>query len=184
MPGRSPHTEAQMLAAFQKGSEDGFALIFNRQYAPLSYFAFRMVKDKQVAEDLVQDAFVRLWNKHVNFTSMESVRAYLYITVRFTCIDYLKRRVKENGDNAQLSQQADKNILIHLIEAEYIDELYKALLILPPQCVKVIKMMYLQGMTAAEIARSLNISISTVKTQKMRGLAALKKQLGSLYILL
>ena len=72
-----------------------------------------------------------------------------------------------------------------IIRAEFYGELYRAINTLPPECRKIFTMLYLEGKTVRETAEELGLALTTVKTQKVRGLAALKKKLRPyLYCLL
>jgi RNA polymerase sigma-70 factor (ECF subfamily) len=72
-----------------------------------------------------------------------------------------------------------------IIRAEFYGELYRAIHTLPPECRKIFTMLYIEGKTVRETAEELGLALSTVKTQKARGLAALKKKLRPyLYCLL
>lgn len=171
----------ELLAGLRSGDERAFDNIFHSFYASLCYFACRLISDPAVANELVQDALLLVWQKRDGFYSFDSLKAFVYISTRNACYNHLKK-VKVNALRQQAiansNEQDDDTVLHQIIETEVFRELYAAIDTLPEQCNKVMKMI-VDGSKPKEIAEELGITISTVNNQKMRGISLLKKRLSN-----
>jgi RNA polymerase sigma-70 factor (family 1) len=164
-----------------------FDLAYKSYYHPLCFYAAKFVPADD-AEDLIENLFLKLWNKKQVFESPAHLQAFLYHAVRNACLDFKKSK----KNNLQLHEPVSENQplpgvdhLQHLIQAEVLAEIYRAVNNLPSQCSKVIRMGYLEGFNNAEIADELGLSEQTVKNYKGRGLTLLKDKLsGSAFTLL
>lgn len=172
-----------LIIEFKKGNTNSLTAIFKLYYAALCYFADRIVSNKEEAEDIVADSFFKLWKLHQNFDSMYAVRAFLYVTTRNACLNYLKHSERVNRqqvDMAFLLDPGDSEAFTEVTRAEVLREVYAAIEGLPSQCRKIVRMSFIEGLKNHEIAEQLNISVHTVKNQKVRGIYLLKmKLLGS-----
>jgi RNA polymerase sigma-70 factor (ECF subfamily) len=179
--------EEEALSALLRGREEGLDYFFRRYHAPLIYFAQGLIHDRETAEDLVEDAFLKLWERREELGMQGSLRAWLYTTVRNACIDLLRRnklKVVYVKEVQATSDKDDKPVLHRIIEAETIEQVYAALQSLPPKCGQVFRMYYLEEKSLQEIADELDLSLSTVKSQKGRAIELLRKKLPQLYCLL
>ena len=150
--------------------------IFRAYYPRLCYFAFTMLDNKEIAEDMVQDVFLRLQGRVNDFFAENALKSFLYLSVKNACLNQLKHKAVEekHAVTAHLSTSEDPVALNNLIRAEVYGEVHLALMGLPNGCKKVITLSFFEGMKNEEIARKLNISINTVKTQKKRALQLLR----------
>jgi RNA polymerase sigma-70 factor (ECF subfamily) len=144
---------------------------------PLNYFAGRFLEERRQTEDIVQDAFVKLWQKRTDFESLISVRAFLYVTVRNQCLNILKHDLVERKYRSAFSlngEMTDEDGMLLIAESEVIDNVYRALEKLPDGCRNVLELSYFKEMKNKEIASEMRVSVNTVKTQKKRGLHLLR----------
>jgi RNA polymerase sigma-70 factor (ECF subfamily) len=150
--------------------------VFRAYYPRLCYFAFTMLESKEMAEDMVQDVFLRLQGRMNDFFAENALKSFLYLAVKNACLNQLKHRaVKEkHAETADLSTSEDPVALNNLIRAEVYGEVHLALMGLPDGCKRVITLSFFEGMKNEEIARALDLSINTVKTQKKRALQLLR----------
>ena len=166
--------------AFQRGEEKGFTYFFNALYPALLYYAFRILGDKPTAEDVVEESFIKIWERHSTFTHPKVIKAWLYTTVRNGCLNRLQqqqRAINQQDQLAKLSEGEYESFALHeIIRAEVIRELHENIESLPTACRQIFKMLYIQGKTVREIAEELKLSISTIKNQKARGLGLLRKR--------
>lgn len=182
--------ETDLIAGLQKGEEAALRQLFEQLYPRLCYFARGILHKDIEAEDVVQEAFLKLWRRRRQFGSFAAVRSYLYISTRSACLNILKHErvvhIHEFGEAR--APEADETTIAHrLIQAEVAGQLREALNHLPPGCKKVIELGYLEGLRNNEIASLLHVSVNTIKTQKARGLYLLKgwfKAIGILLLLL
>ncbi|MCW3119896.1 MAG: polymerase, sigma-24 subunit, subfamily [Chitinophagaceae bacterium] len=165
------------------GDQVTFKGIFDQYYAALCFFANRLVNDKFAAEDLVEDVFIKLWNKENDFNKYRSIKAVLYISVRNACYDLIKLRrrklLKQGQLNYLLQGESGDFVLNEMTRAEVLGEIYAALQTLPPECRKVMELVYREGWNFKKISTHLGVAISTVRNHKAHGIKALKKKLGT-----
>lgn len=172
----------EIVSEFNKGNERSFSSIFNTYYSSLCFFAEKMILDKQEAEDIVEESFVKLWRLHANFETMQNVKAFLYITTRNACINYIKQAERTSKNQSELLYvlpQKEDHVLAQITKAEVLREVHAAIESLPPQCRKIVRMSFVEGLKNQEIADKLNLSVNTVKNQKMRAISLLKIKLLS-----
>lgn len=144
--------------------------LFKTLYRPLClYAAHYLGGDIDTAEDIVQDCFVSLWQH-----GADSARPFLYTAVRNACIDHLRRQHPE----VLQFEPADLDSIISDDEAQArsVEEarLWQAIDSLPQRCRDIFLMSKRDGMTYAEIARELGLSIKTVEHQISKALHRLR----------
>lgn len=162
------------LIAFQLGDEKAFQKLYHLLNKRLRFFAAGMVGE-EVAGDIVQDAFIKLWERHGQFSNFNALKAFLYLTIKNACFNLGKHDQVVQKYQQTLTEPVDEqHMLYRLIEAEVIDEVYVALQRLPEGCRNVIFLSYFEGLSNQEVADELKVSINTVKTQKVRALKLLR----------
>jgi RNA polymerase sigma-70 factor (family 1) len=177
---RSIPLENDIIVSFRKGDPEALQTLLKQYYNPLCLFADRLLTDKAAAEDIVGEAFIKLWNKRTNFESLQNVKAFMYITVRNACLNHLKQAKRDSLSKKQmayLTGEKEEFVLNEMIRAEVLKEIMNEVNNLPEQCGKVLRLGYLEGLKNQEIADLLNISVHTVKNQKARAIQLLKTRL-------
>ncbi|WP_205510138.1 RNA polymerase sigma factor [Longitalea arenae] len=177
---RSLSLENDIIVSFKKGSPDALQSLLKQFYNPLCLFAERLLADKAAAEDIVGESFIKLWHKRCDFETVQNIKAFMYITVRNACLNYLKQAKRDSLSKKQLAYitgEKEEFVLNEMIRAEVLKELMHEINNLPEQCGKVLKLGYLEGLKNQEIAALLNISVHTVKNQKARAIQLLKLRL-------
>lgn len=177
---RSLPLDNDIIVSLKKGGPDALQSLLKLFYSPLCLFAERLLADSAAAEDIVGESFIKLWNKRTDFESLQNIKAFMYITVRNACLNYLKRAKRDSLGKKQLAYltgEKEEFVLNEMIRAEVLKEIMHAINNLPEQCGKVLKMGYLEGLKNQEIADLLNISVHTVKNQKARAIQLLKIRL-------
>jgi len=174
----------QYALLFQEGDEDGLSFFYLELHSSLSLYAYNIVQNREIAEELASDGFIKTWKHHEKLDSYNAIRAYLYKTVYNGAILVTQRHKKRTfieADNRSVATSIETP-LDNLIRTETYRLIHSALKDLAPGNQKVIKMYFLEGKSSGEIARELNLSRSTVNTQKYLGLAALRKKLLGLFL--
>src|SRR5215831_4289447 len=160
------------ITQFQKGNREAFDSIYNTHYASLYYFAKRFVVDRQDAEDVVAETFIKLWRLRENFESAQSIKAFLFITCRNGCLDFLRADQRLNNNKKDFTyiamQDSELTIAQDEVKAELLKKLYEEIEKLPPKCKQIFKMAYFEGLKNDEIAERLQLHYQTVKNQKVR----------------
>ncbi|HEY2722955.1 MAG TPA: RNA polymerase sigma-70 factor [Chitinophagaceae bacterium] len=168
-----------LFFAFRNGEEKGFDFFFREYYAALCYFAFRITNDKMVAEEIAEESFIKLWERHANFESAGALRSFLYTTTKNACLNEKRREASSRKRESIVAATIDEdNILQKMIESELYHEIFIAINTLPPKCSQIFKMLYIEGKDYLQIARELNLSINTVRNQKARGILLLRQRLS------
>ncbi|MFV0376756.1 MAG: RNA polymerase sigma factor [Mangrovibacterium sp.] len=153
----------------------GFKIFFEEHYSSFCVLANYYLPDSAEGADIVQEAFVSVWNKRADIRDTRAAKAYLYKHIKNRCLNCIrdtKRRQGIIGESHDLSHfNHDK-----VIEQETYELIYKAIKNLSPQNQQVIEYS-LDGLSNKEIAEKLNISINSVKTNKQRAFQKLRKLL-------
>lgn len=174
--------ESRYARAFQQGDEGGFEFFFREYYPALCFYARRYVCDRLQAEDLVADAFVKLWQKRDHFDEPSRIRSYLYASVRNASINAFRHREVEEAYAREyrymFKEELDNCIMEEVIRKEMNRTVYGAMCDLPRQCKRVFSMLYKEGKGFREIAAEMGLSVSTIKNQKARGIVLVRKKLG------
>lgn len=177
---RSVHLSNDIMEALRKGEPEALQSLLELFYGALCLFAERMVTDRQAAEDIVGEAFIKLWKRRDNFATVQNIKAFLYISTRNAALNLLKQAKRESLSKKQLAYLSEEQgafVLNDMVRAEVLREILQEIDKLPEQCGKVLKLGYLQSMKNQEIATMLNISVHTVKNQKARAIQLLKIRL-------
>jgi RNA polymerase sigma-70 factor (ECF subfamily) len=153
------------LQLFRDGDEKGFSYYFEAFYPAMLFYAFRLVKDRVIAENIVEESFIRLWKDHVSFELEKEIRLALYINVGSAAKAWINKQI-----NASRLLSGSELHLQEMIRAEVTRKLYSAIRELPPFYKQVFKLIYIQGKTLKEASEELNISESTLKDHQLIGL--------------
>ena len=171
-----------LIADLSNGNIQAFHFVFDEYYRSLLLFAKHILSDDHLAEDIVQDTFIKLWERNDQFSAPSAIKAFLYLTVKNSCIDqYRHSRTMTDYKQKQIiapDNIPEETIEKQLIEAETVRIIKKAINELPPQCQNIFRL-GLTGLKNQEIAIELDLSINTVKTQKKRALSILRQKLGN-----
>ncbi len=156
-----------------------YQMLYQHYYKLLVLYAVTFVEMEDIAQDLVQDVMVSVWEKELQFASEAALKSFLYNAVRNASLNQL-RHAKVKGEYAQkqlIKGEQSFDLQKEIERNEIYGQVYAAIEKLPARCKEVFEL-HLQGMKNAEIAEQLKISVETVKTQKKRALSFLKQQLA------
>ncbi|THU31127.1 RNA polymerase sigma-70 factor [Niastella caeni] len=151
-----------------------FEALFRAHYNALANYAYSILKNRQNAEDVVQDVFIKLWKNQPEVINTSQVRFYLLTATKNGCISLLRKQagqVTTDPDELQLAavpdtSQEDKDEIKKLVN--------KALALLPPQCLVIFKLSRFGGLTYQQIASELGLSVKTVENQMGKALRILR----------
>jgi len=173
------YPEEDLIRQLNKGDETAFKFIFDTHYRPLTLFAIKYLPDIEEAKEVVQDFFVRLWQRHEQVKIRFSLKMYLYQSVRNACLNHLENAkvVRKHMEDFAPDVLSRDNALDNLILAEQEERLMSAIDKLPKKCRQVFVLSRMHKLSNRAISDHLNISIKTVEAQLS---IALKRLLESL----
>jgi len=152
-------------------------MLFKEHYNELCYFALKYTKNKEEAEEVVQEVFYKIWEKRAFINVKISVKSYLYISVRNKCL----QQINHNKIVKIYEKYIDKQDLYEtqnphedLIYKETVEIFKDALETLPNRCVNIFKLNRFEGLKYKEIAEELEISIKTVEANISKALKTLR----------
>ncbi|MEO5562979.1 MAG: sigma-70 family RNA polymerase sigma factor, partial [Chitinophagaceae bacterium] len=140
---------AGWVESFQRGEEKGFTLFFNALYPAMFYYAFRIIKDKSAAAEIVEKCFVRVWEQHSIFNHHREIKSALYKCVYDECFECL------NSEEEQEIDSFSHHAVHELIRTEVSREIHSAINQLPQHYRQVFKLIYIQGKSLTEVAEEL-----------------------------
>jgi RNA polymerase sigma-70 factor (family 1) len=177
--------DKQILEKLRKGEKSGFKEMFDLYYKPLCIFSLKYLDSIDQAEDIVQDTFVRFWNKKSYVTIKGELRSYLFVAVKNNSLNFIKKNAKYRF--VEIEEQA-----LSLVEDNIDDEelkilkakLYKEIEALPVKGKEIFKSIVLNNLKHKEVAELYGISVNTVKTHYSRALLKLRNSLDILVLIL
>ena len=170
--------ENDLIIAFRQGSKKAFEIIYNNYYISIFYFARRFVANSQDAEDITTETFIKLWHMHENFESMYNIRAFLHISTKNACLNYLRYEQRKLSNQKELlyllTEETDEINGPQQITARIYQLIHDEIEKLPGQLKKIFKMAYVDGFNNEEIAKKLKINNQSVRNHKARALKLLR----------
>lgn len=170
--------ENELLVKLAEGDDHAFEQLY-LIYSPRIYQKIlQLVKQPALAEELLQDLFVKVWEKRATLDNQKSFKSYLYTIAKNLVVDFFRK--------AALDRQMLEKCIVENTEIYYpfegLDEsdaarkaiIQKALATLPPQRKKIYSLIKLEGKSYEEVAVLLNISTATVNDHVVKGTKALK----------
>ena len=183
-------TDEMLINAIAKGAVWAMEPLYERYHRMMYSLAYRMVADHQVAEDLLQDAFLSIWKRATSYSAQAgAVRSWLLSIMHHRTIDYLRavRRRSTMKEATWEEVERDERTAFPDVWDEAWQHVQsakvrEALLSLPVEQRMVIELAYFQGWTHSEIAQGCQIPLGTVKARMRLGLIRLKKRLEEMGI--
>ncbi len=163
-----------------ESKDDGLSFFFEAYYSNLCFYANSFMRDFELSRDLVQDVFLKLWDKRELQPDSTEMEAYLYRSVKNRCLDQLKRnqiKDKYRASILYLVSQEEKCFSDPLEQQEIIDQIEKAISTFPQLTVKIFDLSRNKGMKYHQIAAELEISVKTVEAHISKALKILRFQL-------
>lgn len=162
----------------KEGDEQAFKALFQKYYAPMCHFASQYLKDTDMAEETVQELFVRLWEKRLTLNIETSVNHYLFRSVRNQCLNQLQhQKIKQQYASRimESSQEVDWQPLY--LEVDLMERIEKSIASMPPKRQEIFRLSREQGLKYKEIADKMDISVKTVEAQMGLALKHLREEL-------
>lgn len=170
----------EVFSKIKNGDQGAFEQVFRMFYMPLCDYAVMILGDQAEAEDVVQDLFTYLWKSRQEVRVQESVKSYLFTSVRFRALNVLKHKMIERKHGASLMAFIEdlQNSDYSEEEMQRVEQIKEVLQTLPAQCRTVFTMSCLDGKKYKEIADELGISVNTVKSHVMKAYRDIRARVG------
>ncbi len=181
MSDRSGSELERLTKKIQKGDRGAYRELFLLLYAPLSKFAWRYVRSNHIAEELVQDVFLEIWEGRERLDPQQNVKSYLYQSVKNKALNHIKHQetAEEHNNTIQWLNERIATQNHHLDEeSRFVQAAKKAIEDLPEGARNIYKLSRKDGLTYKEIADVLEISPKTVESQMSRALKILRRELA------
>jgi len=177
----------QLLKLIKQGDKAAFEQFFQNSYMRLLNYASLFISDREIAADMVQEAFIHFWDKRFNLQSDKSIEALIFTSVRNRCLNYLRdRQTYQKHIDKYTGEVEEMQFLIQYdfleneeesVEELLARELSNALDLLPEKCKKVFLLSKLEGKKQKEIASELGISLKAVEKHIATAKTKLREQL-------
>lgn len=173
---KEAHYMKKRLLQFPLNEVD-FNNLYKLYYSKLCKYAWYLVNNTDLAEEIVQDFFTKLWHKQQQLKNIQSIESYFFQSVKNAAFTAYTRQQKENNEKEELkkTQTIENNTLFD--EAFFLQKLEQAIILLPKKTRIIYCLKYKEGLSYDEIAQYLKISERTVETHLYRALKKLRLKL-------
>ena len=171
--------EKVLFDRIKKGDVKAFEMVFNKYYGHLCSFAAKFITDNVAAEEIVQDLFVKLWEKREQLSIETSLKNYLFRSVKNLCMNYIQHN-KTKIRHAEIVLSEVENNFTDDDSYPEIDLAFKieeSINSLPEKRREIFSLSRQEGLKYHEIAQKLNISVKTVETQMSLAIKTLRDKL-------
>jgi len=155
-------------------------MIFRSYYQPLCRYAYSFLEDKEEAEEVVQSAFITIWEKRKSMDIQTSLKSYLYRMVRNACLNVIKHeKIKQQHVTHELAvtETTYESVTQKVYATELELKISEAMKTLPEQCRLVFQLSRFEELKYQEIADQLQISVKTVENHMGKALKIMREQL-------
>ncbi|MCX6622616.1 MAG: sigma-70 family RNA polymerase sigma factor [Acidobacteria bacterium] len=175
--------EGDLMARLQNRDPQALAELYDRYGSILYGVILRIVQDSGIAEDLVQETFLRVWNHVGGFDSTRGAAAPWLLTVaRNRALDYVRCQGKRMRNTVELNETEHPSLFIDLksdnLRFDTVNQVKSALARLAANHREALELAYFEGMSQTQIAERMGQPLGTVKTWMRRALQQLREDLG------
>jgi RNA polymerase sigma-70 factor (ECF subfamily) len=185
-------SDQDLVEKLKTDNETAFDYLFLAYYEKLCIYAYTVLKNKDTAEEIVQDVFVKLWEHHTELSIETSIKAYLFRTVHNQCINYfdhlkVQQKYSEESirDNHEIVSPVSPDYPVaNLLVQDLENRINQSIAQLPGQCQEVFLLVRYEDFSYNQVAEKLGISVNTVKTQLKRAMSRLREEFKDYFPLL
>jgi len=168
---------------FKAGDRKAFDGVYCYYSRLLQHFAFSYVKDHGIAEEIVSDTMLKLWNNRLQIKTSSQIKAFLYIATKNACIDRLRAGRTPSAEYlpfevGNLLGEAPE-VYNRILYTELLQQIEEAVNHLPHSQQRVFCMSFLEGKTTEEIAEETGMTVSSIFSQKSKAVSILRKLLSA-----
>ena len=177
-------TDNEQWIEIQNGNKILFEGIFRKYYSMLCAFAISKLKDKELAEEITQEVFVKFWEKRADL-DVSNFKSYLFSSVNNTILNHFKHQQVRREHVAEMKivqEDSSEDLTVEYNELQ--DKLTSLILEMPEARQRIFRMVKIDGMKYKDVAEELGISVKTVENQMGSALKFLRKYLKDFFVLL
>lgn len=172
--------DSDLVSLIAEGDRSAFKLLYTRYLNNLYRYAFLMCNNKETSEEIVQELFVKVWEKRADLTRVNSIKAYLYRCTKNMLLDYVRKQQMESRIYDLLQQSTPSSATDcdnRVIHSQYYSLIREAIQQLPKKRRQIVEMRTYDELSLDEIAANLSISKSVVKKQLYQGISFVRSYL-------
>lgn len=171
--------DEDLISLVEAGNADAFATLYDRHSRSAYSLAYRMMGDPQAAEDLTQDAFIKVWRNAASYRADRgSVRTWMLSIVHNRGIDHLRstasRRRTQDKIEASTPRSQPSDAFAETWRNSQREQVREAMKTLPAEQLKILELAYFSGYTHVEISELLGLPLGTVKGRMRLGLKKIR----------
>lgn len=181
MPQDTLYNEAELLSRLAAGEQQAYRELFDRYWDQVYAVALKLSKSPELAKDLAQETFIRIWNYRDRLSEVQHFNAFINTLSRNLAIDHLRKKVFATANEDYLVDYFSDEASTPHEKAEYKELeqlLHRAVNHLPPQMQQVFRLSRFEGLSHAEIAMRMNITRVTSKSYMVRALGSIRQYLS------
>ena len=168
MPFNDDIKELQRKIAVEN-NQHAFGQLYMAYMPNLLQFAQSIIKNRELAEEIVSDVFIKIWQNREGLVNIENFQLYLYKSTKNTSFNYLSRHFRKNTVSLDEMSFTISTLSYNpeqlLITSEVVNKINNTIQMLPPRCKLIFKLVKEDGLKYNEIAHLLNISVKTIDSQ-------------------
>jgi RNA polymerase sigma-70 factor, ECF subfamily len=171
--------ENRLFERINKSDEKAFEILFHQYYGILCSFATKLIHDDVAAEEIVQDLYVKLWEKREQISIETSVKNYFFRSVKNLCLNFIQHNKTKIAHAQKLLSEMENNFSDDnsYPEPDLYEKIEESINSLPEKRREIFRLSRQEGLKYQEIAQKLNISIKTVETQMSLAIKTLRDKL-------
>jgi RNA polymerase sigma-70 factor (ECF subfamily) len=191
---KTTFNEKELLQQLSEGDVAALKLIVRSYYPILCKFAQQFLPDSSLAEDIVQETFIKLWQNEGSFDSLLKLKSFLYTVTRNGCLNLQRGREREEDKHQKsvvfqsTTGEEEDAVYDEITRLERLSQINAIVQQMPVRMQRVFLLSFQQGLSINEIAAKMNISVKTVRNQKYKSLVLLRTRLtnsgGALILLI
>lgn len=175
----------KLFARIEQGDEEAFTIVYNKYHKLLYVLAYRYLMNIEMAEDVVQYVFTRLWEHRSELRVGISLKNYLFTMTKNYVLNLIRNEnsaLAKNYEIAQSTLRYEDDLIEKLEKQELMSLFYKAVDQLPVQKREICLMKVQEELSNQEIAERMKLSVNTIKTHYSDALKLLRLHLGKMLI--
>ena len=165
-----------MLCRIAEGDEAAFSELFYAYHQRLGAYVYRLTESRPATQEIVQDVFVKIWVKRSGLVDVVNFDAYLFTAARNHVFNYIRNMARERSRQADL--EVETTAEAETPGEDYHSMLDEAVAQLPQQQQRVYRLHKQEGLSHAEIAERMQLSVETVKKHMSLALRAIRDRLS------